>query len=156
MNADANDTPPATPPIFRDEFTVPPAAIDANGHVNNVVFVQWMQDVATRHFNSAGCAEAMRQAGATWVVHSHTVEYLAPAFAGDHLQVSTWVVNFSRVRSLRRYQFMRPSDAKLLVRGETDWVLVNAATGRPCSIPESIRRAFVLVDKPDGTLRAGT
>ena len=133
--------------IFRDEFTVPSSAIDGNGHVNNVVFVQWMQDVATRHFDSMGCGEAMRSAHATWVVRSHTIEYLAPAFAGDRLRVSTWVANFSRVRSLRRYQFARASDGKLLVRGETDWVLVNAATGRPCSIPETIQRAFVLVDK---------
>ena len=133
---------------------VPPTAIDGNGHVNNVVFVQWMQDVATRHFDSMGCAEAMRDARATWVVRLHTIEYLAPAFAGDRLQVSTWVVNFSRVRSLRRYQFARASDGKLLVRGETDWVLVNAATGRPCSIPESIQRAFVLVEE-DQKLKPG-
>jgi acyl-CoA thioester hydrolase len=140
--------------IFRDEFMVPPTAIDGNGHVNNVVFVQWMQDVATRHFDSAGCAEAMHAAGAIWVVRSHTIEYLLPAFAGDRLQVSTWVVNFSRVRSLRRYQFSRASDGKLLVRGETDWVLVSAATGRPCSIPESIQRAFVLV-KDEHKSKAG-
>ena len=138
-----NDTSPAVPAIFRDEFLVPPTAIDTNGHVNNVVFVQWMQDAATRHFASAGCAEAMRQANATWVVRSHSVEFLAPAFAGDRLQVSTWVVTFSRVRSLRRYEFARPSDARLLVRGETDWVLINATTGKPCAIPESIQRAFV-------------
>jgi len=139
----------STAAVFCDEIVVPPSAIDANGHVNNVVFVQWMQDVATRHFESAGCAEAMRAAGATWVVRSHTIEYLAPAFAGDRLQVSTWVVNFSRVRSLRRYRFTRATDGKLLVRGETDWVLVNAATGRPCSIPESIQLAFILVDQPE-------
>jgi len=144
-----SNTPAAASAIFRDEFTVPPTAIDANGHVNNVVFVQWMQDVATRHFEATGCAEAMRSAGAIWVVRSHTIEYLAPAFAGDRLQVSTWVVNLSRVRTLRRYRFARASNGKLLVRGETDWVLINAATGRPCSIPESIRRAFVLVDQAD-------
>ena len=144
-----SNTSTVAPAIFREEFMVPPAAIDANGHVNNVVFVQWMQDVATRHFDSTGCADTMRKAGATWVVRSHTIEYLAPAFVGDRLQASTWVVNFSRVRSLRRYQFARASDGKLLVRGETDWVLIDAATGRPCSIPESIQGAFVLVDGPD-------
>ena len=133
------------PAIFREEFLVPPGAIDGNGHVNNVVFVQWMQDVAVRHFDSAGCGEAMSAARATWVVRSHTIEYLAPAFAGDWLEVSTWIVNFSRVRSLRRYQFARMSDGKVIVRGETDWVLVNAATGRPCSIPETIQNAFVQV-----------
>jgi acyl-CoA thioester hydrolase len=132
-------------PIFQEEIIVPPSAIDGNGHVNNVVFLQWMQDIAIRHFDSAGCSEAMRAANATWVVRSHTIEYLAPAFVGDKLQVSTWVVNFSRVRSLRRYQFTHIADGKLLVRGETDWVFVNAGTGRPISIPESIEHAFVLV-----------
>lgn len=135
----------ATTPIFREEIVVPRSAIDLNGHVNNVVFVQWMQDVAAHHFNFAGCAKPMRDAGATWVVRSHRIEYLAPAFAGDHLQVSTWVVNFSRVRSLRRYSFVK-ADGTRVARGETDWVLVNVATGRPCSIPETIRDAFVLVN----------
>jgi acyl-CoA thioesterase FadM len=51
------------------------------------------------------------------------------AFAGDRLRVGTWVVNFSRVRSLRRYEFARGSDAKLLVRGETDWVLGERRDG---------------------------
>jgi acyl-CoA thioester hydrolase len=73
-----SNTSAVTPAIFREEFVVPASAIDANGHVNNVVFVQWMQDVATRHFDSMGCAEAMREARAIWVVRSHTIEYLAP------------------------------------------------------------------------------
>jgi acyl-CoA thioester hydrolase len=132
-------------PVFREDIIVPAGAIDANGHVNNVVFVQWMQDVATRHFKSTGCAELMRAMGATWVVRSHTIEYLASAFADDRLNVSTWVVNFSRVRSLRHYRFARASDGKVLVRGETDWVFVNTKTGRPCSIPEVIQKSFVLV-----------
>ena len=72
------------PAIFRDEFVVPSDVIDANGHVNNVVFVQWMQDAATRHFKLAGCAEAMFEANATWVVRSHTIEYLVPAFARNN------------------------------------------------------------------------
>jgi acyl-CoA thioester hydrolase len=133
------------PGIFREEFTVSAEAIDANGHVNNVVFVQWMQDVATRHFEASGGVPLMEQAGAIWVVRSHQIEYHAPVFAGERVQVITWVASFSRVRSLRRYQFLRATDGKLLVRGETDWVFVNASTGRPCSIPEAIKKAFVLV-----------
>ena len=140
-----SDAVPGVDGIFREEFAVPADAIDANGHVNNVVFVQWMQNVATRHFEALGGEPLMRQAGAIWVVRSHQIEYHAPSFAGERVQVMTWVVNFSRVRSLRRYKFLRASDGKLLVRGETDWVFVNATTGRPCSIPETIEKAFVLV-----------
>lgn len=130
--------------IFIDEIVVPPGAIDGNGHVNNVAFVGWMQDVATRHFESAGCGAMMRAAGATWVVRSHHVEYFMPAFEGDRLRVLTWIVDFGRARSMRRYRFLRAADGRLMVRGETDWVFVSAGTLRPCSIPEEIKRAFTL------------
>ena len=136
---------PKAPAIHREEFAVPESAIDRNGHVNNVAFVQWMQDVATRHFDSGGVNAAMEAAGGTWVARSHKIEYLSPAFAGECLQALTWIVEFSRVRSLRRYKFLRASDGKLRVRGETDWVFVNAKSGRPCSIPEEIKQAFVTV-----------
>ena len=135
------------PAIHSEEFTVPESAIDGNGHVNNVVFVQWMQDVATRHFASGGCMEAMRAAGGTWVARSHRIEYLRPAFPGERIQILTWVADFSRVRSLRRYKFLRAADKALLVRGETDWVFVNAKSGKPCSIPEMIKQAFVTLSQ---------
>ncbi len=140
-----NPTDPVTPGIFRHRFTVPSGAIDENGHVNNVVYVQWMQDVAIRHSETTGGSAAVRAVGCSWVVRTHRIEYLSPAFAGDVIEATTWVVNFQRVRSLRRYRFVRMSDAKLLARGETDWVFVNARTGRPCAIPESVRTRFVVV-----------
>jgi len=140
-----NKSEPRAPAIHREEFTVPENAIDGNGHVNNVAFVQWMQDVATRHFELGGCMEAMRAAGWTWVARSHQIEYLRPAFAGERMQVLTWVADFSRVRSLRRYRFLKAADGTLLVRGETDWVFVSVNTGRPASVPEAIRKAFTLV-----------
>jgi acyl-CoA thioester hydrolase len=136
---------PAPDALYRDGFTIPESAIEENGHVNNVVFVQWMQDVATRHFEAAGGRAAMQAVGGAWVVRSHKVEYLSPAFAGEHVQVVTWVTNFNRALSLRRYRFLRASDNKLLVRGETQWVFVSTRTGRPMSIPEDLRRAFLLL-----------
>lgn len=129
-------------PVYEEEFVVPPEVVDENGHVNNVAYLQWMQDVAIRHSDAVGGTRAMREAGGRWVVRSHQVEYLAPAFAGDRIRLSTWVTSFRRVRSLRRYRFVRLADDQVLVRGQTDWVFVNARTGRPCSIPESVRRRF--------------
>lgn len=139
----AEPSPPS--PIFRDEFTVPESAIDGNGHVNNVAFVQWMQDVAIRHFDAIGGRAAMEAAGGAWVVRSHQVEYLDPTFAGERVQVLTWVANFNRALSLRRYRFLRASDGKLLVRGETLWVFVSTRTRRPLRIPEDLRRVFTLL-----------
>ena len=125
-------------PIYCHMFTVPQETVDQNGHVNNVHFVQWMQDVAIRHYESMGGIPPTETIGATWVVRSHHIEYLSPAFTGDEVEVRTWVVNLRRVRSLRRYEFIRKSDGVLLVKGETDWVFVDAKTGYPRAIPGEI------------------
>jgi acyl-CoA thioester hydrolase len=134
--------------IYRREFTVPEHVIDRQGHVNNVAYVQWMQDVAIAHFAAVGGVDLMHDVGGTWVARSHHIEYLAPAFAGDRVAATTWVASLLRVRSLRRYAFKRVSDGKTLARGETDWVFVSAESGRPSSIPKAIKGAFTLV--PDG------
>lgn len=127
---------------FHDEFPVPTEAIDGNGHVNNVAYVQWMQDVAVKHSDAVGCSDATRAAGCTWVARTHKIEYLRPAFAGDRIRLTTWVADFRRVRSLRHYEFHRAADGQLLARGETDWVYIDAQSGRPCSIPESVSGCF--------------
>ncbi len=131
-------------PIFTYTFFVPAGAIDENRHVNNVQYVQWMQDVAVMHYGALGGVELAQSLGATWVVRSHQVEYFSPAFEGDEVEARTWVENLRRVRSLRRYEFVRKSDGKLLVKGETDWVFVNAQTGRPLAIPPEIGGIFGL------------
>jgi acyl-CoA thioester hydrolase len=127
---------------FLFEFTVSPDVVDGNGHVNNVAYVQWMQDVAIGHATAAGCTRATEALGATWVARSHKVEYLRPAFAGDRIVARTWVADFRRVRSLRRYEFVRVTDGARLAQGETDWVFVDTNTGRPRAIPETIQQLF--------------
>ena len=131
--------------IYRHEFTIAEGAVDGNGHVNNVVYVQWMQDVAVLHCDSAGGTPATRAAGATWVARTHHIEYLRPAYAGEEVVALTWVVDFRRVRSRRRYRFLRKADNRLLAKGETDWVFIDAKSGRPRSIPEDVARVFTLV-----------
>lgn len=132
-----NHQPPSSG-VYRHQFTVPESAVDQNGHVNNVVYVQWMQDVAVLHYEAAGGNQAMEDAGATWVARSHHIEYLKPVYAGEEVVALTWVENLRRVRSLRRYQFLRRSDDVLLARGETDWVFIDIASGRPRVVLEDI------------------
>ena len=132
-------------PIYSYEFTVPADALDENGHVNNVRYVQWMQEAAVHHYESIGGIPLTQAIGATWVVRSHNIEYLRPAFAGDRIEVNTWVVNIRRVRSLRRYRFIRAADGKLLVKGETNWVFVDAKTGVPRLVAAEIIRIFPLL-----------
>ena len=132
-------------PIHSYEFTIPDDAVDENGHVNNVMYVQWMQDAAVRHYEAMGGRQLTLDIGATWVVRSHMIEYLSPAFAGERIKVQTWVVNMRRVRSLRRYRFNRAIDGQLLVRGETDWVFVDAQTGYPRAVPPEVVGLFTLI-----------
>jgi len=128
----------ATSPIFKYTFTIPEETVDQNGHVNNVHFVQWMQDVAIRHYESLKGVQPTQAIGATWVVREHRITYQSPAFAGDEIEIRTWVANIRRVRSLRRYEFVRKADGALLVKGETDWVFVDSHTGRPITIPSDV------------------
>lgn len=136
---------PAGDGLFRHRFAVLDDVIDRNGHVNNVVYVQWMQDVAILHSESVGGMEAARAEGCIWVARSHHIEYRSPAFAGDEIEAATWVADFRHARSRRHYEFTRIADRKLLARGETEWVLVAADTGRPRAIPERVSGCYTVV-----------
>jgi acyl-CoA thioester hydrolase len=127
--------------VYSKTYKIPKSAIDENGHVNNVAYVQWMQDIAVEHYSSIGGVIAQGPT-ATWVVREHKIEYLLPAFAGEEIEIKTWVENVRRVRSLRKYEFVRKTDGKVLVRGETDWVFVDVKTGAPRAIPEEVSRVF--------------
>jgi acyl-CoA thioester hydrolase len=127
--------------VYSKSFVIHPSAIDENGHVNNVAYVQWMQEIAVEHYASIGGVEAQGQ-HATWFVREHRIEYLLPAFAGEEIEIRTWVENMRRVRSLRKYEFIRKADGNVLVRGETDWVFVDTKTGRPLPIPEEVSNVF--------------
>lgn len=131
------------------EVEVTAAAIDVNGHASNIEYLRWMQDAAIAHSDAVGCTAATRAAGATWVVRSHHIEYLRPAFAGDRLEVRTWVADYRRAFSLRKYELVRQGDGLLLARGETSWAFVDSASGRPRSIPSHIQALFgAATEKP--------
>jgi acyl-CoA thioester hydrolase len=134
-------------PIYQFDIKVTADVVDGNGHVNNVAYLQWLQDAAIRHAQAAGCMAATTAAGASWVVRTHFIEYLAPAFAGDTLTVLTWVVHFQRVRSLRKYKIIRAADQTVVARAETDWVFVSAKTGRPLKIPDEVENTLPIVGK---------
>lgn len=134
--------------VYRYRFTVPGEAIDRNGHVNNVEYVGWMQDVAVRHSDANRGTAPMHDSGGNWVVRTHRIDYLVPAVSGDEIEAFTWVATMSRVRSQRQYRFVRVRDGRVLVKGETDWVSVDGTTGKPRAIPDEVRRRFPM--PPEG------
>ncbi|MGV8057713.1 MAG: acyl-CoA thioesterase [Smithellaceae bacterium] len=128
--------------IYRYDFIVPEDAVDENGHVNNLVYLRWILNAAALHAASQGSMQAVKAAGATWVVRLHRIEYMRPAFVGEHISVWTWVANFRRVQSLRKYKIFRLEDNAVLAEGETDWVFVDVQSGTMRSIPEDVQATF--------------
>jgi len=132
--------------VYVKRFVIPESAMDGQGHVNNLAYVAWMQDVAIEHSAAAGWPmERYRTIGAGWVVRSHFVEYLRPAVAGQPMAVYTWVPEFSQRSTPRRYLFVRENDAVLLARAETRWVFVDLATGRRRPLPGELLASFQAV-----------
>ena len=121
--------------IYTRRFPVPSDAIDVNGHVNNLAYVAWMQDVAIEH-------SRYQAIGAAWVVRSHFVEYLRPLFLGEPLAVHTWVPRFDQRATPRKYLFVRESDAREVARAETAWVFVDLGTGKRRPLPPELLAAF--------------
>ena len=129
--------------IFTYNFTVPQSAIDEYGHVNNVIYVQWMQDAGRRH--PEAILEFKQPENTGWFVREHRIEYLAPAFLGDEIEVRTWIAEWKRVRAQRRYEFIRKADGKVIVKGETQWIFVELTSGRPIPIPADMLALFPIV-----------
>lgn len=123
---------------FQIEIVVQPEHIDAQGHVNNVVYVRWMQDAATAHWEAAAPAEL--RTVVSWVVTRHEVDYKAPAFLGDELVVRTWVGEPSGATWERFIEVRRAADGLLLARGRSVYAALDRVTGRPRRVDGELRR----------------
>ncbi len=128
------------------EIVVPASAIDSNGHVNNVQYVQWMQDAALAHSAQLGWPLPRYAAlQRTWIVRSHSIEYFHSAYEGERIRVETWVASFQRIKSLRKFRFFRPADKIVLARAATLFVFCDSQSGKPLSIPPELLRDYPLV-----------
>ena len=116
------------------------ADIDSQGHVNNVVYLRWAQDVATAHWQTLAPADAQEDVG--WVALRHEIDYKAPGFRGDELSVRTWVGKLEGLSFERHTEIVRVGDDKLLARARTLWVPINPETGRPKRVSAEVRAAF--------------
>ena len=140
------------PAIFEYRHQVTADEIDGVGHVNNIEYLRWMQHAAIAHSAAQGWpSQAYHELGQGWVVRSHFIEYLVPAFSGDEIVVRTWVADMKRVTSMRRYELLRIADGKQLAIASTNWAFVKFATLQPCRVPAEVLKAFELVpDAVDG------
>ena len=126
--------------IFELRIWVEPSDIDELGHVNNVAYLRWVQDVAVAHWNAA--IPEVDRARLLWVVLRHEIDYQAPAFAGEELTVRTWVGTASRVRFERFTEIVRISDGVALTKARTVWCALDPVTRRPTAVSPAVREAF--------------
>jgi acyl-CoA thioester hydrolase len=132
------------------QLVVPETAIDSNGHVNNVQYVQWMQEAAMAHSAELGWPkERYASIGRTWIIRSHTIEYYHSAYAGETIHILTWVSDFHKIRSLRKYKFYRPEDGVVLATAATLFIFCDLQTGKPVSLPQEVQAAYTVVSQEE-------
>jgi acyl-CoA thioester hydrolase len=118
--------------------------VDELGHVSNVSYVRWVQDVAMAHSAHVGWdMPRYHRFGAVFVVRRHEIDYLKPTFAGDVVELRTWIERWTAATSVRRTQILRPADDVDLARAITTWALVREDSGWPRRIPAELSQAFV-------------
>ncbi len=122
------------------QLTVLPEHIDDQQHVNNVVYVQFMQEVANRHWQTSVSPELNAEVG--WVVRKHEIEYLSPAYLDEVLEIRTWTGEHTAVTWDRHYEIIRPADQKIIIKAKSSWVLLDKVSGKPRRIDDAILRVF--------------
>lgn len=121
--------------------------LDEMQHVNNVVYVRWMQDVAVAHWRALAPV-AVRDALA-WVARRHEIDYLQPALLGDEVVLRTWVGAAEGLTFERFIELHRPRDGRCLLRSRSLWVPVNPQTGRPTRVSAEVRGLVSTADRAD-------
>ena len=143
-------TPRGTIP-FEQALRVGPSDLDEQAHVNNVVYLRWVQEIATAHWRALASAAA--QGEVAWVALRHEIDYLAPAVLDDELRVRTWVGRAEGLSFERFTEVRRSPDDRLLARARTLWCPVDRRTGRPRRVSAEVRALFSAPDGAAGTRR---
>jgi acyl-CoA thioester hydrolase len=130
-----------TRPVFEMTFTAAPAHIDELGHVNNAVWVQWIQQVAVAHWDAV--ADAAHKDAYYWVVIRHEIDYLRAALEGDRITARTWVGEAPKGARFDRLMEFTGPDGKICVRAKTQWAIIDKASGRPIRVPLEVIAPFL-------------
>jgi acyl-CoA thioester hydrolase len=131
----------ATPSAFFElNIDIQPQDIDQLGHVNNVVYLRWIQDVAEAHWNTLATQDQQKELA--WVVIRHEINYHKPAFPGDQVLARTWVGITEGFRSVRHVELFNEKN-QMLVSALTTWCLIDPKSGRPKKITDEIHNILL-------------
>lgn len=126
---------------FRQTITAAPDDIDELGHVNNAVWVRWIQDIAVAHWCSL--ATAGEQQAYIWVVTRHEIDYRGNLRAGEQVTAETWVAEPPRGARFDRHVRFVDNAGKTLVEAKTSWALIDRASGRLLRVPQALAARFL-------------
>jgi acyl-CoA thioester hydrolase len=130
-----------TRPVFEKRITALPEHIDELGHVNNAVWVQWIQDVALSHWYSV--ADTAHQDDYIWVVVRHEIDYLRAVVEGETVTGRTWVGEAPKGAKFDRHMEFVGDDGKVRVKAVTTWAIIDKAAGRPIRVPAEVVAPFM-------------
>jgi acyl-CoA thioester hydrolase len=143
MEHDVNKQEPASA-IGKEKFAITvdvrPEDIDMQGHVNNVVYLRWVQEAAIAHWSAI--APESEQEKLIWVVRRHEIDYKRPALQGDSIIVRTWIGSASRLAFDRHTEMVQASSQRILARARTVWCPIDRKSGRPTEVSPIIRELF--------------
>lgn len=128
-------------PRFTRTITAQDADIDELGHVNNAVWVRWIQEVAVAHWRALASAED--QARYVWVVTRHAIDYRGNVKAGETVTAETWVAEPPQGARFDRLMRFTGTDGRVKVEARTTWALLDAETGRLLRVPAALAELFL-------------
>lgn len=128
-------------PGFEMRFTALPEHIDELGHVNNAVWVRWIQDIAVAHWHAV--SDPDHRDRYFWVVVRHEIDYLRAAHEGDAIDARTWVGEAPKGARFDRFVELSGEDGKVRVRARTVWAIIDKASGRPIRVPPEVIAPFL-------------
>jgi acyl-CoA thioester hydrolase len=125
---------------YKKTIIVLPEHLDDINHVNNVVYVQWMQDIAGEHWNSVA-TDKLKQ-DLLWMIKRHEIDYFNQAFLGDELVMETWTGDFTNVTWKRHYEIIRLVDKKKIISASSVWIPFDRKTQRPRRVDNEMVMMF--------------
>jgi acyl-CoA thioester hydrolase len=128
-------------PAYEKDITATPADVDELGHVNNAVWVRWIQDMATEHWRAAG--DPAHVDAYVWVVVRHEIDYFRAVLPGETVTGRTWGGAAPRGARFDRHVEFTGADGKPRVRARTTWAILDKASGRPLRVPEEVAAPFL-------------
>ena len=124
--------------IFIDMHIVKEHEIDNLNHVNNVVYLQWINDVSIKHWSVL--SNNVINSKYIWVAIRHEIDYLKPAFLNENITIKTWIATLKGVKSIRKVEIYR--NEILLAKSQTTWCLLDAKTQKITRITKEIEDIF--------------